>query len=474
MNVSFRDPSGQLFFYQEEVFRIVNQLGLPDFQNALESKTLNDFLNSGSVVNVYQLTPAEIESLKLIVKDKFGLLSDKISSIVKHEKIPFQSFPYEWSAEMLHSAATLTLDLAEKLLNEGIGLKDATPFNLLFRGAKPVFVDWLSFEKRDPQDPIWLSKAQFIRTFCLPLLVNKYLGFQLSWVFRVNRDGLEPENVYQMLSSRKKLSPTFLSLVTIPKWLGSAGQKSSAIYQKQTVNNVEKAHFILSRQFKSLRRLLQKVKPNPDKMSDWAEYIGEKQHFTDQYLQQKDRFVKNALEEFKPPNVLDVGCNTGYFSRIAAQTGASVVSIDQDPIVVGKVWQLANRENLDILPLVVDISRPTPAIGWRNAECASFLDRVRGKMDCVMMLAVIHHLMVTERIPLSEILELMAEITTNILIIEFVPPDDPMFRQIARGRDHLFEYLNEEVFREVCQKHFKILRSEKLADSNRQMFLLQK
>lgn len=474
MNSSFRDPSGKLFFHQEQVFRLVNKVGQNDLNAALESSKLQEFLDLGRLVNVYQLESTEIESLKNVVKEKYEILPDKISSIVKHDKIEFQSYPYEWTPEMLYSAASLTLDLAEKLLTEGLGLKDATPFNILFRGTKPVFVDWLSFEKRDEFDPIWLSQAQFIRTFCLPLMVNKHLGFQISWVFRVNRDGLEPENVYQMLNLTKKLLPPFLSVVTIPKWLGAVGQKNSTIYQKQSVNNAEKSQFILSQQFKSLRRLLHKIKPNADKTSDWAEYIGEKQHFTDAYLQQKQQFVETALKEFKPNNVLDVGCNTGYFSRIAAQNGAQVISIDQDAIVVGKVWQMAEKENLDILPLVVDISRPTPAIGWGNAESASFLSRIKGKMDGVMMLAVIHHLLVSERIPLSQIIELLAEITKNIVIIEFVPPDDPMFRQIARGRDHLFEDLTEQVFREVCQKHFKILRSEKLADSNRQMFILQK
>ncbi|NJM53424.1 MAG: DUF1698 domain-containing protein [Blastocatellia bacterium] len=106
--------------------------------------------------------------------------------------------------------------------------------------------------------------------------------------------------------------------------------------------------------------------------------MGENQHFTDAYLQQKDNFVRKYLTELKPKWILDVGCNTGYFSKIAAQTGASVVSIDQDATVVSKVWQMANTENLDILPLVVDISRPSPAIGWRNEECPSFLERAAG------------------------------------------------------------------------------------------------
>lgn len=475
MSISFRDPAGKLFFHQKQVFRLVNQVGKDDFEYALQSKKLKQFLELGRLVNFYQLDSKEAESLKEVVQNVFEIPSNHISSIVKHEKIPFLSYPYEWTPEMLHSAAELTLDLAEELQKEMIGLKDATPFNVLFRGAKPVFVDWLSFEKRDEFDPIWRSQAQFIRTFCLPLMVHKYLGFQLSWIFRVNRDGFEPEMVYQMLSLRKKLTPPFLSVVTIPKLLGATKMSTeSAIYQKQTVNNAEKAQFILSQQFKSLRRLLKKIKPKSDIKSNWTDYVGERQHFTDSYFNQKQQFVESVLKEFQPKNVLDVGCNTGSFSRIAAQNGAQVIAIDQDAATVGKVWQMANQENLNILPLVIDISRPTAAIGWENKESASFLERVCGKVDCVLMLAVIHHLLVTERVPLSKILDLTAKITANIAIIEFVPPDDKMFKQISRGRDHLFEGLTEEVFYQTCQKYFKVLRSEKLTDSNRRILLLQK
>ena len=135
---------------------------------------------------------------------------------------------------------------------------------------------------------------------------------------------------------------------------------------------------------------------------------------------------------------------------------------------------VAKNNNLDILPLVVNISRPSPAIGWRNRECLSFIDRVQGKIDVVMMLAVVHHLMVTERIPLAQIIELMAEITKQFLIIEFVPADDPMFKRIARGRDGLFHEFNEENFRVACEKHFKILQTENLSDSNRKLYLLTK
>lgn len=474
MNVSFRDPSGNVFLHHGEIFRVINKFGEKDFRFAIDSTVLRKFIETNNLVKVFKLDSLEKSSLLTEIKNEVDLAEDNISLLVKHERIPFRSYPYEWTPEMLHSAAILTLEFAQKLLDEGMGIKDATPYNILFRATNPVFVDWLSFEKRDEFDPIWLSQSQFIRTFCLPLMANKYFGLDLSWIFRVNRDGLEPEKIYQMCSFWQKLQSPFLSVVTLPKLLKAKSQKNTSIYQKQTFDDAEKAKFVLSRQFKSLEKLLKKLEPATETKSDWSEYVGDKQHFTNAYLKQKDDFVKKSLADLQPKWVLDVGCNTGYFSRIAAQSGASVVSIDQDAAVVSKVWQMAKTENLDILPLVVDFSRPSPAIGWHNEECPSFIERATGKFDAIMMLAVIHHLLVSERIPLDKIIDLVAEITKDIAIIEFVPPDDPMFRQIARGRDHLFADLNSDVFRQVCSKHFKIINNEKLADSNRELYLLQK
>ncbi len=131
------------------------------------------------------------------------------------------------------------------------------------------------------------------------------------------------------------------------------------------------------------------------------------------------------------------------------------------------------EEGLPILPLVVDLTRPTPALGWRNGECASFLDRARGSFDAALMLAVIHHMIVSERVPLREIIGLAAEIVTDAVIIEFVAPDDPMFRLIARGRDELHKDLTVEVFEAACREHFEIARSRRV-NPTRQLYLLRK
>jgi SAM-dependent methyltransferase len=191
-------------------------------------------------------------------------------------------------------------------------------------------------------------------------------------------------------------------------------------------------------------------------------------------FREKERFVDEAFRETSPRRLLDVGANTGHFSMRAARIGAEVVAIDIDPACVGRIWNAASNQKLNVLPLVVDLSRPTPALGWRNSECASFLERSRGAFDCVLMLAVVHHLLVTERIPLEEIFRLASELTTGWLVIEFVGPQDEMFRQLTRGREALHQELSEKKFEETCAVHFDIVRSLPLAGMARRMYLLKR
>jgi 2-polyprenyl-3-methyl-5-hydroxy-6-metoxy-1,4-benzoquinol methylase len=474
MAASFRDPAGALLSYEGRVLRLVNRQGERDLNASLKSEALAGFVESGRLVKAWKLSE---ESFRELLRDSrlAELVKDnQVSMVVEHERIPFQSFPYEWPAEMLHAAAHLTLDLGQAMLAEGRGLKDATPYNVLFRGPVPVFVDWLSFEERAPSDSTWLPYAQFARTFLLPLLVNKDFGLQVGPLLLQKRDGLEPEEVYRLSGWAKRLRLPFLTLATIPTHLGAKQGADTSIYQRKTEANVEKAQFILEQQFKRLRRLLTRVEPRRASDSAWADYMGANQHFTDEYLKRKQAFVESALEEFKPERVLDIGCNTGHFSALAARAGARVVALDQDPVVVGAVWRMAQSEGLDILPLVVDITRPSPGVGWRNEECPAFLERARGQSDALMMLAVIHHMLISERISLPEILGLAAELTENILIIEFVGTLDPMFQRITRGREHLFTYLTREYFEQTCHQHFEILRSEEIEQSKRWIYLLQR
>ena len=216
------------------------------------------------------------------------------------------------------------------------------------------------------------------------------------------------------------------------------------------------------------------MRPPRPRSSRWLEYESSRSSYSADELSLKEAFVQDALKQFQPRKVLDVGSNTGQFSILAARNGASVVAIDSDPVVVNELWRRARTERLDILPLTINLSNPTPALGWRNQERPSFLERASGTFDAILMLAVIHHLLVTDGIPLPEILTLLAALTTGICVVEFVGPEDLMFRRLVRGRGHLYEGLNAAVFEAACMGWFQIVRSCRLGKSERWLYLLKK
>lgn len=473
MTTSLRDPGGNVCLIDERVIRIVNPDGLADLRAFLSSEVSSRLFESQKLVSTRFLN--ETATAQLLENREIRRIYEKSpgASLVEHERVEFPSFPYEWPAEMLHAAAALTLEFAEQLLDEGLGLKDASPYNVLFQGPNPVFIDLLSFEPRQANDPTWLPLAQFVRTFLLPLLVNKEFGLSISQLLTTHRDGIEPEEVFSLLNTLQKLSPKFLSLVSMPVWLAKGSEKKTSIYRKHTVADPAKATFILRQVLRNARRQLARVAPKSDRTSTWSNYM-QHNNYTEDYFPLKQAFVKEVIEKYQPGKVLDVGCNTGHFSALAARCGSSVVAIDYDPVVVGQVWNCARAESLDILPLVVNLARPTPATGWRNSECPSFLDRARGSFDGVLMLGVIHHLLVSERIPLDEIMSLAADLTDDLLVIEFVSPEDPMFCRITRGRDHLFSDLTRQVFERTARKHFEIVRCERLDETHRWLYLMKK
>jgi 2-polyprenyl-3-methyl-5-hydroxy-6-metoxy-1,4-benzoquinol methylase len=306
----------------------------------------------------------------------------------------------------------------------------------------------------------------------LPLLAYKYWGIRPADVFTKRRDGFEPTEVYRFCGPVQRFLPPFLTQVSLPTWL-SRKDSGKSIYRDHILKNPEQARFVLDSLFDRLRRALQRLGPRPSRGTVWLNYQSTCS-YTQAGFRAKEEFVKTALIEFKPGRVLDVGANTGHFSELAARAGARVVAIDSDLGCVGALWRQAREQNLDILSLVVDLSRPSAAKGWRNREYSSFLERATGAFDAVLMLAVLHHLLVTERIPLDEVLDLVAELTTGLLIIEFVGPDDEMFQIIARGREHLHVDLTPSAFEAACRRRFEIVRAQQLADTGRRLYLLKK
>lgn len=468
VDVSFRDPAGNVVISNDRVFRVVNRDHQQPLQSFLESELFRSLVGSGVLVQSRYATDVTIrEELKTFTR------VDNDASVIEHEHISFPTYPYEWSPEMLFAAGELTLDLMERLLPQALGLKDASPYNVLFKGAKPIFIDLLSIERRDPLDPTWLPFAQFIRNFIQPLLVSKYFTVGLDQTFRVYRDGLQPEQVFRMCGVWRKMRPPFLTLVSLPAALSRMNpNRYQRIYAKRQAASMEQARFILGRQLKGLRRKLSKVRPSLKGSSMWTNYV-EHEHHRDN-LEIKENFVRHALRMHRPRRVLDVGCNVGHFSLLAAGEGAEVLAIDRDAVVIGKLWRRVAELSVNVLPLVVDITRPTAGLGWRNRECRAFLERSAGHFDCVFMLAIIHHILVTERIPLNEIFKLLKDLTTNLLIVEFIAPDDPLFRLVTRGNHALYEYLSTDIFEAAFSEFFTVERKERIGTSARWLYQLRR
>ncbi len=453
---SFRDPSGSVSVSRDRVIRTVYSAGVSDLNACLNSTVARALVEAGNFIGT------------TVVEDP-ALPSGQMR--VEHPRIPFISYPHEWPPAMLHAAALLTLELCSSLLNEGLGLKDATPSNILFRGSHPVFIDVLSVEQRDPLDPIWLADAQFSRTFLIPLLLNLRTGFPIHELFLFHRDGIAPSEALHRLPSPRRWFPPDLSLVTLPA--RAARLESESLYVPRRARDAGEARFILGHHFEALRKKLDTLKPRAVP-SAWSNYEAACPSYSPEQQAVKREFVERALAEIKPLRVLDIGSNTGEFSFMAAAAGASVVSIDSDPETVSALWRTASASHADILPLVVDFSRPTPSAGWRGAEHAGFLARAEGFFDCALLLAVTHHLMVTDQIPLDQVFHVAASLTNQWLLIEYIGPADAMFRRLARGRDALYTWYTRAVFDEYAQRSFNIVATVDIPASDRAVYLLRR
>lgn len=456
---TFRDPAGHVEIKPDAVYRNICS---PFDAEILEFLAL-------------PLASSLVAEGRLVASEVMPCASDPDSGsdtlTLRHPRISFQSYPWEWSPTLWLASAELTLDLCSDLIRQGWILKDATPLNVLFQGIQPVFVDVLSIQKMVPDQPIWYPYGQFVRTFLLPMLAYSRLGWSLQ-ASLTRRDGYEPEEIYASLSWPKRLRQPALSAVTLPSLLANSKKLSDSSLSTRSVKDPELTKHILLKTLKSLLAHMRQVTP-AHKTSTWSDYAETATHYSDEDHSRKRSFVAQALAAAKPARVLDVGCNTGVYSILAADAGGEVVSIDTDLQAVDRLCTKLKASGKNILPLCVDLAHPTPSVGWQNQENASFLSRCSGHFDTVMMLAVIHHLLLRSQISLSRIAALCSTLTTRNLIIEWVPPTDPKFQELVRGRDSIYAHLTEEAFRGAFAMHFTAFHEETL-QNGRTLFHLQR
>jgi SAM-dependent methyltransferase len=448
---TFRDPAGSLRVEGEHVRRRVKAEYAPLLLEFLESDLAREWVSKGRLIATTAVEPG----------DRNGLL-------VEHPRVFFPSYPWEWTPGAWIAAGELTLNLCEALLSRGLILKDATPLNVLFEGPRPVFVDVLSIEKRDPASPLWMAYAQFVRTFLLPLAAYRYLGWPLAASLH-RRDGYQPGDLYPHLSAIQRWREPLRTLVTVPYLLEK--RRGNMPATTRLALDPEVATAVLQRTLRRLRAMLQKLK-GPERESAWSEYPENADHYSEEDHQQKRIFVRRALLEIAPKHVLDLGANTGVYSRMAASMGATVVAWDTDIAASEINRQQAYEARREVQAVIADAARPTPATGWRNAESLGLLDRAYRRFDCVMILGLVHHLLVSDQIPLDEVASLLRDLTTQWAIVEWVPANDPRFMEMVRGREKIYGHLHEAVFVTAIDRYFETVQKERLKNG-RTMYLLE-
>jgi len=426
------------------------------------------------------LHPARREAALGFVASAFSLRlqlhDDMIGTIVEaegarlvHPRVAVPSYPWEWTPSQWLAAAELTLRLCSEAVDEGWILKDATPLNILFVGARPVLVDVLSFERREPGNSIWLAYGQYVRTFLLPLLMNKMQSWPLSLsLFR--RDGFEPGELFAAMSWRQRVSPAAFWPITLPAWLERRKGADMAKPVKRLMAPDAATH-VLKGTLKSLRKRTEHAVSKVTR-SEWSEYQTTLTHYTAEESAAKLAWVEQVLEETQPRRVLDVGANTGEYSALAASLGAEVVALERDGAAADRLFRMSRDRGLNVLTLHADLARPTPAAGWENAEQSALLTRLERQFEMVMLLAVIHHLILMEQIPLERIMALCARLTKKHLIVEWVPVSDPMYQSLMRGRDELYGALTEVDLLNAAASYFHPVRQQKLGNG-RILFLLE-
>ncbi len=470
---TFRDPAGSLHLEDELAVRRIHASSREPVLEFIGSPLCQRLQQRGDMVHsTVDDSPAGLRLL--------------------HPRVPVPSYPWEWTPSQWLAAADLTLTLCEEALHEGWVLKDATPLNILFIGSRPVLVDVLSFERHDParQHPeasIWLPYGQYMRTFVLPLLMNRLLRWPLAQTL-FKRDGYEPSSLYEALRWRQRLSPAAFWPVTLPRLLdkresgrGSGPTKTGPVQSgpvqpeaaaRKQPKDPELTLHILRNTLKTLRRLTHRAMPEQN-TSDWSQYKGSLTHYSSQESAQKQDWVRQVVEQNHPARVLDIGANTGEFSALAANAGCEVVALERDEAAAEQLFLMSRGQKLAIQTIHADLSRPTPAVGWENGENSSLLDRLEGRFDLVLMLAVIHHLLLMEQIPLGSIVELCHRLTRLHLIVEWVPVSDPMYQSLMRGRDSLYGSLSEADLHTACDGRFLLLERHPL-DNGRVLYLFEK
>lgn len=448
---SFRDPAGFVFQRDGAFFRQVNRSYAATFATLMDSGLYARLADQGLLIPHKDAEP--------------GLAPEPDAvAVIKPAQLGFVSYPFEWSFSQLKASALTTLRVQRLALDCGLSLKDASAYNIQLHDGRPVLIDTLSFEPYEPGLP-WVGYRQFCQQFLAPLALMAYRDVRLGTLLQSHLDGLPLDLAARMLPWRTRLRSGLLMHLH----LHSRAQARHADSERTRASlKGRMSRRRLDALLESLESTVGKLSWNPG-TTPWASY-GDQSSYSDAGQADKQRLVAEYLAQVDIDSVWDLGGNVGIFSRIAAAKDVPVVSIDSDPGAVDLNYQrMVDNGERNLFPIVADLTSPSPALGWDNREVRSLTER--GPAGLVMALALVHHLAIGNNTRFERLARFFASLGRSLLI-EFVPPDDPMVRRLLAMRNHTFPWYTQGEFESAFDRFFRIQRSDLAADSQRRLYLM--
>lgn len=448
---SFRDPSGFLFQQNGVIYRQVNLVYKDDYDHLMDSGLYRALVDNNLLIPHEEV---DIESP----------IPEIVYKIIRPEMIPFISYPYEWCFSQLRDAALTTLKIQRRALDFGMSLRDSSAYNIQFKNGRPIFIDTLSFGEYREGEP-WVAYRQFCQHFLAPLALMSYKDIRLSQLLGIHIDGLPLDLASCLLPWRTRLRFSLLSHIH----LHARSQKHFAD-KPVNVKQQRMSRYAFLGILNSLESAVKKLKWQPGG-TEWADYYQDT-NYSPQAFEHKKAIVADFLGRVRPATVWDLGANVGIFSRLASDRGIPTVSFDVDPAAVEKNYlDYIARGDTSILPLVIDLTNPSPGIGWENKERMSLKER--GPADVVLALALVHHLAISNNVPLSRIAGFLSDIS-HWLIIEFIPKTDSQVQRLLATREDIFPDYTRQAFEKEFSRHFTIDDSADIQESQRTLFLMRR
>lgn len=450
---SFRDPSGFVFERDGTLLRQINRVYFPTWQAVTASGLLTELAQRGLLI------PHQAADLGLA-------LSSEAAAVIQPERIGLVSYPFEWPFSALRDAALLTLDLQRRALAKGFSLKDATALNVQFHRGRPVFIDSLSFEPYIEGKP-WVAYAQFCRHFLAPLALMAKRDLRLGRLMQEFVDSVPLDLASKLLPWRTRFQPMLALHIHLHARAqsnlagpGASPEPMATLSRRRLVGLLQ-----------SLEDAVRGLRSPAEHTSIWRDYYTSNNNYADDGMRFKEETVRRWLSARSAKMVWDLGANTGRFARLAP-VDALAVAWDFDPVCVDLAYVDNRKQGIrHVLPLVLDLTNPTPASGWAHGERKSLRDR--GPADTLLALGLVHHLAIANNVPLPRVAQFLGEVGES-LIIEFVGREDSQVKKLLQGREDIFKGYSREGFEQAFGDVFTIHEALPIPAMSRTLYRMER